>query len=204
VVDKFTNPLAEQQKQLERIIVDYVSALTKQVVARELQMDSSSIMSAVHKSLEALPIGSSVVTLTVNPDDLALVELYSEKKHKNWKFISDESMLAGGCLLETPESLVDYSVETRMAALLEQFSNGQLFDEDKVVPEVEEIIEVEESIEIEEPEDIFESDNLDSVDEIKESEARSPVQSDMNPPSIDNDISEHQSEEPDQEPGSDL
>lgn len=129
VVDQLADPLAEQQTQLERLILDYVCALTKQVVGRELQLDSSHIVNVLEKSLALLPVGSDTVMLTVNPDDLALVELYAEKKHKNWKFISDENMLPGGCKLETPESLVDFSVETKMESLFEQFMSGELMDE---------------------------------------------------------------------------
>ena len=144
VADQFADPLADQQKQLERLILDYVCALTKQVVGRELQLDSSHIVAVLEKSLALLPVGSDTITLTVSPDDLALVELYAEKKHKNWKFIGDENMLPGGCKLETPESLVDFSVETKMASLFEQFMSGQLMDESAEEMGLEpEVLEVE-------------------------------------------------------------
>lgn len=123
-------PMEQQQQEIEQVIVDFVSALTRQLVKRELLTDSGDIVSTVQKALSALPLGAEHITLYLNPDDLALVETYAEEQHKSWKFIGDRELLPGGCKIETNSSLVDYSVETQLHDMLEQFANKQLSNGD--------------------------------------------------------------------------
>lgn len=126
IAQSLVAPMEQQQQEIERVVVDFVCALTRQVVKRELLTDSSDIVATVQKALSALPVGADDITLYLNPDDLALVETYAEEQHKSWKFIGDNQLLPGGCKIQATSSLVDYSVETQLQELLEQFVNKQL------------------------------------------------------------------------------
>lgn len=144
IVDALEHPLQTQEHQLERLLVSTIVQLTRSLVQRELQTDSGDIVGVVQQALAALPVGVGQITLSLNPDDLAIVENYAEEHQKEWRFQSDASLLPGGCRVQTRESLVDYSVETRMEQLLQDFASQQLVDES--VTEAEQLNRLERDI----------------------------------------------------------
>ncbi len=128
VAEALVNPIAEQQENIQNILLQYVTGLTRQVVERELIQDSAHILSVVKQAMKALPIGAEKITIFLNPDDLALVEAYSEENDKEWRFRGDGALLPGGCRIETAESLVDFTVESKLEAMFDQFLDRQLMD----------------------------------------------------------------------------
>lgn len=128
IAETLIEPIDQQQEQLEKTLLQFVTVMTEQVIERELIQDSSHILSCVKKAVAALPVGARDIQIILNPDDLALVEAYSEEFDKGWKFQGNNQLSPGGCLIETCESLVDFSVETKMKALFSQFLDRQLTD----------------------------------------------------------------------------
>lgn len=122
------DPVAEQDNDLEKLLLDVICTLSESVVQRELMTDSSHIISLVKTAVDALPVGSKNLRVCLNPDDLAAVETYAEEQQLNWQFIGDQQLAPGGCRIETSESRVDFSVEKRLKTLLTQFVNKQLTD----------------------------------------------------------------------------
>lgn len=127
------DPLADQEEQIEHMLLDMVCQLSRSVVERELMTDSSHILTLVKAAVAALPRGATNLRLYLNPDDLALVETYAEEQQLNWRFLGDDSLLPGGCRVETRESRVDFSVEHRLRQQLEAFVNRQLGGTDESV-----------------------------------------------------------------------
>jgi hypothetical protein len=109
--------------------------LTRKIVKRELQIDSGDILNVVKQAVAALPVGAKNLRLTLNPDDLAMIESYAEEKQLGWQFYGDADLTPGGCHIETEESQVDFSVESQMEALLEQFLTRQLSQTSNLDPE---------------------------------------------------------------------
>ncbi len=126
VAEVLVEPIAGQEKALENMLLDFVCGLTRQLVEREMLQDSSQVLQAVQTAIEALPSGASNIKICLNPDDLALIETYAEEHQKDWVFRADPGLMAGGCRIETRESLVDYSMEHRLDELLRQFRDKQL------------------------------------------------------------------------------
>lgn len=135
IAEALVEPIAEQEQALEKLLLDYVLTLTAQLLERELQIDSTQVLGAVQKAIQALPVGATNIKVSVNPDDLALIETYAEETKKDWSFLADAQMLPGGCRIETEESLVDYTIEQRLEELSEQFLNKQLASVDYGEPE---------------------------------------------------------------------
>lgn len=129
LIQSLLEPLAEQEEDLEQMLLDTVCRLTESLVERELLTDSSHILALVKEAVAALPVGAKNLRLYLNPDDLALVETYAEEQQLDWQFLGDESLLPGGARVETSESRVDFSVANRLQALLEAFVNRQLTDD---------------------------------------------------------------------------
>lgn len=130
LVHALQNPVAEQDDDLEHLLLDVICTLTQSVVQRELLTDSSTIIDLVRQAVDALPVGSKNIRVSLNPDDLAAVETYAAEQQLEWKFFSDASLQPGGCRIDTLESRVDYSVSTRLQTVLEQFITKQLANND--------------------------------------------------------------------------
>ena len=128
LVQALLDPIAEQDNDLEKLLLDVICTLTESVVQRELIIDSSHIVTLVRTAVNALPVGSKNLRVCLNPDDLAAVETYAEEQQLNWQFVGDEQLAPGGCRIETSESRVDFSVEKRLQTVLTQFVNKQLTD----------------------------------------------------------------------------
>lgn len=126
VAEALVEPIHSQEEQLQQLLLRYVTTLTEQVIERELLQDSSHILSVVQRAILALPVGADKIKIVLNPDDLALVESYAEEHGESWFFKGDSQLLPGGCRIESAESLVDFSVESRMKAMFSQFLDKQL------------------------------------------------------------------------------
>lgn len=124
------NPLTAQDNDLENMLLDVICSLTQSVIQRELVTDSSHILELVKAAVEALPVGSKNIRVSLNPEDLAAIEIYAAEQQLDWKFFGDTQLQPGGCKIETPESRVDFSVSQRLQTVLEQFLTGQLAQQD--------------------------------------------------------------------------
>jgi len=130
IANGLLNPLTAQDNDIENMLLDVICSLTQSVIQRELLTDSSNILELVKSAVDALPIGSKNIRVSLNPDDLAAIENYAAEQQLEWKLFGDTQLQPGGCKVETPESRVDFSVSQRLQTVLEQFLTGQLAQAD--------------------------------------------------------------------------
>ncbi len=126
IANALLNPLTAQDNDIENMLLDVICSLAQSVIQRELITDSSHIIELVKTAVDALPVGSKNIRVSLNPEDLAAVETYAADQQLDWKFFGDIQLQPGGCKIETPESRVDFSVSQRLQTVLEQFLTGQL------------------------------------------------------------------------------
>ncbi|MBK5536281.1 flagellar assembly protein FliH [Pseudomonas sp. TH08] len=117
-------PIAEQDTQIEKSLVDLVQHITKQVIKRELAIDSTQIEQVMRDALKLLPLGVENVRLYVNPQDFAQVKALRERHEETWRIVEDDSLLPGGCRVETEHSRIDASIESRVSQVM-----AKLFDQ---------------------------------------------------------------------------
>ena len=117
-------PIAEQDSQIEKAMVGLVEHIARQVIQRELVLDSSQIESVMREALKLLPLGVGNVRLHINPQDFEQVKALRERHEETWRIVEDADLQPGGCRVETEYSRIDATVETRisqiMAKLLDQ------------------------------------------------------------------------------------
>ena len=118
-------PIAEQDQALEQGMVNLVSQVARQVIQRELASDSSQIRHVLREALKLLPMGASNVRIHVNPQDFEIIKALRERHEESWRILEDESLLPGGCRVESESSRIDASIETRMAQALKQLFEQQ-------------------------------------------------------------------------------
>ncbi|BAU75697.1 flagellar assembly protein FliH [Metapseudomonas furukawaii] len=125
-------PIAEQDRQIEESLVHLTSLITRQVIQRELRLDSSQIRHVLREALKLLPMGAGNVRIHVNPQDFEQVKALRERHEESWRILEDEALEPGGCRVETEHSRIDASIETRLNQAMKQLFEQQR--EQKVHP----------------------------------------------------------------------
>lgn len=118
------DPIAEQDTQIEKSLVGLVQHIAKQVIQRELAIDSSQIEHVMREALKLLPLGVGNVRLYINPQDFELVKALRERHEETWRIVEDAALLPGGCRVETEHSRIDATIETRISQIM-----AKLFDQ---------------------------------------------------------------------------
>ena len=126
-------PIQRHEEELETVLVNLTTALARAVVYRELSLDSSQIRQVVRQALSALPSTAENLRIHIHPDDLEPVQEVAEKLETVPRIIEDDTLLPGGCRIESRHSLVDYTVEKRFQRAVQGMLEEQLGDPADVV-----------------------------------------------------------------------
>jgi flagellar assembly protein FliH len=121
-------PIAEQDAQIEKSMVELVGHIARQVIQRELTIDSGQIETVLRESLKLLPMGANNVRIFVNPQDFVQVKALRERHEETWRILEDPALLPGGCRVETEHSRIDASIETRITQAIAMMF-GQLHEQ---------------------------------------------------------------------------
>lgn len=110
---RFDQPLAELDKQVQDSLLNVITAVSRTVIHRELQTDSSQVSELLKQGLDQMESSREQIEVTVNPVDLIHVENAAEEAGATWKIVGDDSILPGGLKLKSGPSLVDLTAEHR-------------------------------------------------------------------------------------------
>jgi len=145
IIDALLAPLENEKEQLEALLLDMTCRLTETLLERELRTPAKEIATLVDSVLTFLPQSMPHFTLTLNPDDIAMVEQHlqakssrsSNKQSLHYIIEKDEKLLPGGCRLESSQTSIDASFETKLKTLLTDFIQKKISQktEDKKSPE---------------------------------------------------------------------
>lgn len=125
LMEQLLTPIAEQDQQIEQLLVQLVSHVSRQVIRRELLCDSSQLKGVLSEVLKLLPMGAGNVRIHINSQDFELVKALRERHEETWRILEDGNLQAGGCRVETEHSQIDASIETRLEQALEQLYEQQ-------------------------------------------------------------------------------
>lgn len=126
-------PIQRHEEELETVLVNLTNALARAVVYRELSLDSSQIRHVVRQALSTLPSTAENLRIYVHPDDLEPVREVAEKLEAVPRLIEDDTLLPGGCKVESRHSLVDYTVEKRFQHAIQGMLEEQFGDPADVI-----------------------------------------------------------------------
>jgi flagellar assembly protein FliH len=142
VIEALLIPLQTERKKLEVLMVDMICQLTEAVVLREIEIDSSQVIKLVDDALSAVPTGSDKFSLYLAEQDIALVESHlNDQSDKQFKYYSDESILPGGCRLETKNSTVSNTVEQRLKKVIDDFTHKRIAASDDQIEVAKKILD---------------------------------------------------------------
>jgi len=118
--------MAQPYKALDQVVaselIELATVISKQVLRRELSVDSSIIAQVVKEAMGVLSNLETDLVIFVNPADHAHIQelLDQTPTHRRWKISEDNNMLPGGCRIKSAVSYVDASVEKQLDAMAGQ------------------------------------------------------------------------------------
>lgn len=125
LMSQLFEPINEQDHDLEMTLVNLVSHVTREVVQRELSIDSSNLRQVLRAALKLLPSTAENISIHLNPHDYDLIKALRDRHEESWRIIEDDALLPGGCRVETSHSRVDASIEARLSQALQQLFERQ-------------------------------------------------------------------------------
>ena len=113
------NPIKQTDEKIENEIVLMCMTIAKQIIRREISLDSGHIISVIREALTALPVASQKVRIYLHPDDVVLVRkvLAELNEDISWSIVDDLTLTRGGCKVTTENSQIDATLETRLAMI---------------------------------------------------------------------------------------
>jgi len=118
-------PIAQQDRQIEELLLDLLQRLARAVIRRELCIDSSQILPHLREALSLLPMGANNLHLFVSAQDFASIKALRDQHNEHWRICEDPDLLPGGFRLESEQSRIDASIESRLQQALSQLAEQQ-------------------------------------------------------------------------------
>lgn len=135
VLGELLLPISRHQDEIENSLLNLTTVLARAVVYRELAIDSSQIRQVVRRALDALPSTSENIRIYIHPDDYNTVRDVADRLEAAASVVEDDKVLAGGCRVETRNSLVDFSVEKRFQRAVQSMLEQQTDEAATAEPE---------------------------------------------------------------------
>lgn len=125
-------PLDEMDEQVELQLTELAMTIARLLLKKECSEDVTRIQQLVHESLAFLPVSSRNIQVHLNPADIKLMQTAGFDPHEqDWQCVNDASVTRGGCKVDSEQSHIDASVETRVQQLVDQL-NEHLSPSDEV------------------------------------------------------------------------
>ena len=127
IMESLDEPLAQLDEAVEEALVTLAIAIARQLIRRELRTNPGEVVAVVREAMAALPIASRNVHLALHPDDATLVRkaIALESDTSLWTIVEDPVLTRGGCRVESDDSRIDATVETRLASVIAQVFGGE-------------------------------------------------------------------------------
>lgn len=117
LLHSMTDQLIASEQLIARQILDLACDIARQVVRQELQGNTRHLRTVIGEALETLVEDGLPATVRMHPEDLALVKgaLLETLGDNAPDLVADPAISPGGCLIQSPSSTVDATIEKRWA-----------------------------------------------------------------------------------------
>lgn len=127
LMQALAEPFQELDDQVEAEVVTLVISMVKQLVRREVKSDPGQIIGVVREALGVLPVAARGIRVMLHPEDAVLVrEVYAMgEAEQQWQVVEDPVIQRGGCRVQSENSTVDATLESRINALIAPLLAGE-------------------------------------------------------------------------------
>lgn len=108
--------LAKQaDEQIAQELLDLSLDIARQMLHQALKVNPELLLGVVREAIGTLPHFNQGAHMVLHPDDAALVRerMGEQLTHSGWKIFEDDRIERGGARIETANSQIDASLETR-------------------------------------------------------------------------------------------
>ncbi len=105
----------QMDEQVAQELLDLSLDIARQMLHQALKVDPELLLGVVREAIATLPHFNQGAHLVLHPDDAALVRerMGEQLTHSGWKIFEDTRIERGGVRLDTTNSQIDASLETR-------------------------------------------------------------------------------------------
>lgn len=122
--DQLLAPIAAQQDSIETALTGLALDIARATLDREPALAPERLLPVVRAALRELPVGERNISISLHPDQLALIREHGHWPSA-WNLMPDSEVEPGACRIETEHSLVDYTLALRFRQVA-----ARLLDED--------------------------------------------------------------------------
>lgn len=124
LADALANPLRQVDKDVTDEIAYIISHLVKVITKKEIAKNADFLVKSIEKAISILPNAKKGATIYLNPDDLSVVQAalgseYMQQQH--YQLVEDPALEVGDVKVSNEESLIDWRIDDRIDALLNDF-----------------------------------------------------------------------------------
>ncbi len=121
IIEALSIPLDNDREKIATQIIETICSLTRALIKKELETDSSIIVDTVNNTLSLLQDTTQSSILYLNSKDLTLVKDNINTDQWPLSYDIDDSLLPGGCRLENKNTRIDASIENQIEQLIDDF-----------------------------------------------------------------------------------
>jgi len=127
LLEQLATPLKGMTDELQNELLTLAVAMAQQLVRREIQVEPGEIIPVITEALALLPNHARDVVVHVHPEDAALIRelLCDASDDSDWSVSEDPLLTRGGCRIESLNSSIDASLESRLAGLMATHLSGR-------------------------------------------------------------------------------
>lgn len=109
----------QTDQQIAQGLLDLALELAQQMVHQTLKVRPEVLLEVINDAIRSLPHFNPGAHLVLHPDDAAMVRerMGEHLSHSGWKIFEDAQISRGGVKIETANSQIDATVETRWARI---------------------------------------------------------------------------------------
>jgi flagellar assembly protein FliH len=120
VLDELRGRFAELESEGAEAVLNLALSIARQVIRREIAIDAEAVLPPLREAVAAVIDQQSHPRVHMNPQDFARLrnDLEADGMFKGCRLIPDPGIGRGGCRVETGQSEVDATVESRWQRVL--------------------------------------------------------------------------------------
>lgn len=123
---KVNETLQQLDQEMAQQMLELALGIARQMLRQALPVLPELVLSVVREAINSLPQTNQQPQLILHPQDAALVRshLEAELAHGHWRVVEDSQIARGGCRLETAQSEIDATLESRWKRVLESLGQS--------------------------------------------------------------------------------
>ena len=130
-IEEILNGMLKLLKEIDDEVIHAVAnlsiSISKQIIRRELQVNSDQVVSIVREAIKMLPLDKNHLTIHLNPKDVSIVRSVFNKDGltESYSIVEDPSVEPGGCKLATEDSIIDATIDSQVAQIATNIFGSQ-------------------------------------------------------------------------------